>query len=140
MSLSKGVAGEDYFRADNLQPYKPKSGYTAAVGDFVTRDTSVQKGVDRTLVDTNPFGLVVSINSTNGTLSVAELKDGVVSIHEYTGTAPTMWQKVEANGDRGVILPGKDRMRLDNTNGRGEVIGVDATSPAGTGTIVVRWP
>jgi hypothetical protein len=139
MSLSKSTVGDDYIRQDNIRAKKPKSGYTAAVGDLVVQDATVADGVDRGASDENPYGIVLSINSGNGTLSVAELKDGTTLMLEYTSTAPAIGQKIECNGDRGTILSSRDRVRLDNTNGIGWVVGVDASSPGGTGTLVVRF-
>jgi hypothetical protein len=140
MSLSKSTLGDDFIRTYNIRAKKPKSGYTAAVGDLVVLDFSIADGVDRGAADENPYGIVLSINSSNGTLSVAELTAGCTITLEYTSTTPTLGQKIECTGDRGTIIPTRDRVRVDNTNGVAAVIGFDSTSPAGTGTLVARFP
>lgn len=140
MSISKSTLGDDFIREYNIRAKKPKSGYTAAVGDLVVLDFSIADGVDRGAADENPYGIVLSINSSNGTLSIAEFTAGVTIVLEYTSTAPTLGQKTECNGDRGTVYPSRDRIRVDNTNGNGAVVGVDTTSPAGTSTCVVRYP
>lgn len=140
MSLSKSTPGDDFVREYNIRAKKPKSGYTAAVGDLVVLDFSVADGVDRGAADENAYGMVLSINSSNGTLSVAEFTGGVTVVLEWVTTQPGLSDKVECVGSRGTIYPSRDRVRVDNSNGTGAVIAFDATSPAGTGTVVVRYP
>lgn len=137
MSLSKTTAGEDLIREYNVRPKKPKSGYTAAVGDMLVYDNTGTDMVDRGAADENPDGLCISINSSNGTLSMAEFRGGVTVIAEYTGT-PTRLHKVECVGDRGSVYPGRDRLRADDTNGKAgsQIIAIDY--PA-TGLMVVQF-
>lgn len=140
MALTKSTPGEDLIRYDNVRAKKLGTGYTApALGDLVTMSTTVADSVIRGAVDTNPYGMVISINSSNGTVSVVEFKDGVTVVLEYTGTAPALGEKIECVGDRGTVITTRDRVQVDDTNGIGAVIAVDASSPAGTGTCVVRF-
>jgi hypothetical protein len=139
MSLTKSTAGDDFLRDYNIKPYKLQAAYTPAVGDLVKLSTTAADAVARCASTDLPFGIVISINSSNGTVSVAELDAGVTLILEYTSTAPTLGQKVYANGDRGTVFPGRDRV-LQNAGGNGVVVAVDSSSPAGTGTVVARFP
>lgn len=140
MALTKLTVKDDFYRYYNLHAKKPKAAYTPALGDLVVLDASITDGVDRGAADENPYGILTSINSSNGTVSVAEFSGGVTIVLEYTSTAPTLLQKIECNGDRGTIIPTRDRVRVDNPNGVGAVLGVDSGSPGGTGTCVVRFP
>jgi len=147
MSLTKNSAGDDFFRYYNLRPYAQAASYgspnAAALGDLVRLSSATQDAVQRCAAGENPLGIVISINASNGTLSVAEFTGGVTIILEYTGSAPVVGDptngKVWSNGDRGTIYTSRDRVTR-NSSGTGIVIAVDAASPAGTGTAVVRWP
>lgn len=140
MSLTKSTAGDDYIRSTNIHAYKLDAGYTApATGDLVKLSTGTADAVARCASTDNPFGIVLSVNSSNGTVSVAELQDGVTLILEYTSSAPSLGGKVYCNGDRGTIITGRDRV-IGNAGGTGVVLAVDSSSPAGTGTLVARWP
>lgn len=138
MALSKSTPGDDFYRYENIRAKKLKSGYTPAVGDLVVLDTSATDAVDRGAANENPYGIIVSVNDGT-TVSVAELNGGATIVLEYTSTAPTLGQKIECNGDRGTVITDRDRVRVDDTNGIGAVVAVDANSPAGTGTCVVRF-
>jgi len=142
MSLSKNTAGDDYIRITNIKTYALDAAYTNALaGDLVKLSTGTADAVALCASGDNPLGIVLSINSGNGVVSVAELQDGVTLILDYTSTAPTLGQKVWANGDRGTGTPMASRSRvIQNSGGTGVVIAVDSSSPAGTGTLVARWP
>ena len=144
MSITKSTIGDDFIRTYNIRAKKPKSGYTAAVGDLTVPDFTLADGVDRGASNENPTGIVISINSSNGTLSIAELTGGVTIVLEYTSTAPTLGQKIECNGDRGTVLPSRDRVRVDDTNGVGAVIAVgvvlDPSVSLAPSTCCVRFP
>lgn len=143
MSVTKLTGGDDFVREDNIHPVIPKSGYTAAVGDLVTRDTSLANCVDLCALNERIWGFVMSINGDGSVLSVAELKDGCRIVLPYI-SAPSLGDSVESDGSRaGSGLTTRSRVQTDNTNGVGKVIGVDSTSPGGTGTCLVEfraWP
>jgi hypothetical protein len=86
MSLTKSTAGDDFLRDYNIKPYKLQAAYTPAVGDLVKLSTTAADAVARCASTDLPFGIVISINSSNGTVSVAELDAGVTLILEYTST------------------------------------------------------
>jgi hypothetical protein len=141
MSLSKSTPGEDLIREGNIRAKKPKSGYTPARGDILVYDASLTDGVDRGATNENPDGYCLSINSSNGTVSMVQFRDGVTIIVEYdsTATSPTdLLKKVECSGDRGTIYPTRDRLRIDDSNGKtgSKVLAIDY--PA-TGLMVVQF-
>lgn len=146
MSVTKLTGGDDFIREDNIHPRVPKSGYTGAAGDLVTVGDaldSLANSVDRCAANERIYGIVMSINGDATVLSVAELKDGCRIVLPYVA-APTLGDSVEAVGSRhATVLTSRDQVQTDNVNGVGRVIGVDSTSPGGTGTCLVEfraWP
>ena len=139
MAFTSITAGDRYLKPEsgNVLPKKPKSGYTAAVGDLVILDVSVQDGVDLITTDENPYGIVESINASNGVLSVAEFYPGCTIELPYTGTV-AQGDKVEFSNTHGTTVD-RTRVKTDNSNGVGVVVAVDAGSPHGTGHCVVRF-
>lgn len=141
MAFNSTTAGDRYILPEpgNVKPKKPKSGYTAVVGDLVIQDTTVADGVDLIATDEPPYGIVESVNNANGTLSVAEFYPGCTIELPYSG-AMALGDKIEGPA---VIAQGttllRTTVRTDNTNGVGVVIAKDANSPHGTGHIVVRF-
>ena len=144
MSLSKYRYGDDYIREYNIRPHQPKSGYTAALGDLVVRDTTLSDAVDYAAAGEIPLGFVVSINSSNGTISVAEFYGGVTIVLPHDDSLDAIGNKVSAVGSRSTtIYPTRDRVKKDNSGG-GYVLAYTTvagvgSSPAGAGTCVVQW-
>jgi len=141
MAFTRTVAGDRYILPEvgNIKPKQPKSGYTAVVGDLVILDTSIANGVDLVTTNENPYGIVESINNTNGILSVAEFVAGAEIELPYTGTV-AKGDKIEfaAAGVHGTTLD-RTQIQTDNSNGVGVVVAVDAETPHGTGHAVVRF-
>jgi len=132
MAIPILTAGDNFMHGNNILPGIPKSGYTAVLGHLVIRDTSLANGWDRCAANENPEGIVVSINSSNGTLSIAEFRIGESTIRlEYIGTAPALGQTMEAGSTPGlgtVTITDRDVVELDNTNGNLLVRYVDTTN------------
>lgn len=138
MALPFSTAGDYFMIPEALVAGKPKSGYTAVVGDLVIRDTSIANGWDRCAANENPGGIVVSINSSNGTISVAEFVIGISTIRlEYIGTDPALGQTMEAGSTPAkgtTTITDRDVVELDNTNGNLLVRAVDTSAK----TVVVE--
>lgn len=132
MSIAVLTAGDNFMHGPNIVRGIPKSGYTAALGHLVIRDTSIANGWDRTAANENPEGIVVSINSSNGTLSIAEFRIGESTIKlEYIGSNPAIGQTMEGGSTPGfgtVSITDRDVVELDNTNGNLLVRYVDTTN------------
>ena len=139
MAFTSTVAGDRYVLPEvgNIKPKKPKSGYTAVVGDLVILDTSIANGVDLITTNENPYGIVESINNSNGILSVAEFVAGAEIELPYTGSV-ALGDKVEFGTSHGTTLD-RTTVQTDNSNGVGAVVAVDASAPHGTGHCVVRF-
>jgi len=142
MAFTSTVAGDRYLLPEvgNVHPKRPKSGYTASVGDLVILDTSIAEGVDLVTTNENPYGIVETISPNAGILGVAEFVAGAEIELPYTGTV-NKGDKVEfaAGGVHGTTLD-RTQVQADNTNGVGVVVAVDAETPHGTGHCVVRFP
>lgn len=140
MAFTSTVAGDRYLLPEvgNIKPKRPKSGYTAAVGDLVILDTSIAMGVDIITTDENPYGIIESINNSNGILSVAEFVAGAEIELPYTGTV-NKGDKIEFSTTHGTTLD-RTTVKTDNSNGVGVVVAIDAETPHGTGHCVVRFP
>lgn len=151
MATQFSTAGDNFYHPEALKARRPASGYTAVVGDLISRDTTVANGVLRADSDVgNAIGIVVSTNGGNGTLSIAELEvhNSTIAL-EYVGTAPTVGQLMEplttpAKGT--VTITDRDAVQLDNTNGNLKVLSVNTTTKvvvvervykAGAGTVEV---
>jgi hypothetical protein len=139
MAFTSTVAGDRYLLPEvgNIKPKRPKSGYTAAVGDLVILDTSLANGVDLITTDENPYGIVESINNSNGILSVAEFMSGCEIELPYSGSV-ALGDKVEFSTTHGTTLD-RTTVKTDNSNGVGVVVAVDTATPHGTGHCVVRF-
>jgi hypothetical protein len=141
MAFTTTVAGDRYILPEvgNVKPKRPKSGYTAVVGDLVILDTSIADGVDLIATDENPYGIVESINNSNGMLSVAEFVAGCSIELPYSGSV-ALGDKIEgpASIAQGTTLL-RTTVRTDNSNGVGTVVAKDADTPHGTGHCVVRF-
>lgn len=69
----------------NVVPGVPKSGYTAAQGHLVKREFAQNDEWDLCANTEVPAGLVLATPG-NGTISIAELKDGVTLILQHDGS------------------------------------------------------
>ena len=141
MALPFTAAGDNFLNPHMIHTWYPKSGYTPARGHLVILD-SLNNKVDRVASTEDPMGIIVSINSSNGAVSVAEFGDGTRITLEYTSTAPTVGQTVyggaaafgtvtftEASGEP------RDVVVAHATDGVGSVISVDTA----TSTCVVKF-
>ena len=139
MALPFSMAGDNFLIPEHINTWAPKASYTPARGHLVLLD-SLNAKVDRCEADENPEGIIVSINSSNGAVSVAQFKSGTRITLEYTGTAPTVGQKIEASATPGFGTltfteasgEPRDTVQVDNTNGVGRVISVDSTATVKT--------
>lgn len=139
MAFTSIVAGDRYLLPEvgNIKAKRPKSGYTAVIGDLVILDTSIADGVDVITTNENPYGIVESINNSNGMLSVAEFVAGAEIELPYTGSV-ALGDKVEFGTTHGTTLD-RTTVQTDNANGVGAIIAKDANTPHGTGHCVVRF-
>lgn len=140
MAFTLSTAGTRY----NLQngqcvPKKPAAAYTVyARGDLVKLDTSGNDYVAHCADDDPPWGLVMSINSSNGTLSVFELKDCVIRFEYNASDAPGLGDKIVRSSATPVIYIGGilgDPVELNAGTGVGIVVAKDDP----TGTVDVKF-
>jgi hypothetical protein len=141
MALTLFAIGDDFFRDENGKTRVPKSGYTPVVGHAVVLDTSVANGADLAAANENPYGIVTWIAPDATYFTVHEFVPGTSCVFPING-AVALGDKIEATGSTaavGTSGPVRSEIRTDNTNGIGIVIGTGSSSPAGTGTAVVRF-
>jgi hypothetical protein len=141
MSLTTFAIGDDFLRDENRKTKYPKSGYTPVVGHAVVYDSSVADGVDLAAANENPAGIVTWISVDATYMTVAEFVPGTTCIFPISGTV-NLGDKIECTGSTAAVGtngPTRSEIRTDNSNGIGFVIGTGSTSPAGTGTAVVRF-
>lgn len=130
MSSPLSTAWENFMIPEYLFPGKPKAGYTPVKGHLVIRDATLTDGYDRCAANENPTGIIVSINSSNGTITVARFLSGTRIWLEYIGANPALGEKVEAGSTPGlgtVTYTDRDVVEVDATNGVGRVIAFDTT-------------
>lgn len=114
---------------------------TPVVGHLVKQDTtsSFNDGVVQCVANDVPYGLVESINSSNGVLSIWKLVKTFSLVFEYTGS-PTLGQQIQSNATNGTIKIGgfvRDVVKaVASPNGVGVIVAIDA--PA-TGLLVVEF-
>lgn len=148
---NKVTAGNRIIFPINTTPKKITAAYAAlaidadrpaggpAVGDLIIQDASLGDAVGRCTSVQAPLGEVVSINSGNGTLSIAEYIPGVEVMFEYTGVV-ALGNKIKSFGVRATVGTSKrDQVQVDNINGIGAIIAIDSDTPGGTGFVVVRF-
>ncbi len=141
MSLTTFSIGDDFVRDENGMTKVPKSGYTPAVGDAVVYDSSLSNCVDLAAADENPAGIIDWVNPGATICTVREFVPGTTCIFPISGTV-NLGDKIECTGSKAAVGtngPSRSIIRTDASNGIGFVIGTGATSPAGTGTAVVRF-
>ncbi len=115
-----------------------------AVGDLVKQDTTagLNDGVRQCAAGDVIYGMVISVNSSNGTLSVIKIERCHSLILELGSGALALGDQVVADGSAGTIFVNgvlRNRIKRDNTNGNGLVV---ALIPA-TGTVlqaIIEWP
>lgn len=113
-----------------------------AVGDLVKIDTSIDSGVKQCEASDVPAGLVWSVNSSNGTLTVVRL-DKTISVVLENSNTPTRGHSVQATGHIGTIkVNGVLRDQVKDTGsftaGSGTI--TDIITAGNPGLIVVSWP
>lgn len=141
MALTTFATGDDFFRDENGKTKAPKSGYTAAVGDAVVLDTSVANGFDLAAADEVPYGIVTWVAPDATYATVHEFVTGTTCVFPISGTV-NLGDKIECTGSKAAVGtggPSRSIIRTDNSNGSHVVIATGSTSPAGTGTAVVRF-
>lgn len=133
MAFQKSTSGERLnLYTGNMKPWRPNAAYTTAGparGDLVKQDTSGNGIVNICSSGDVPLGMVWSVNSGNGTLSILEFRDCVL-VFQYTGTF-AVGDKIVANGTNGSVLIGGNArgvVKHDNVNGKGFVEAVDLPS------------
>lgn len=141
MAITTFNIGDDFVRDDNGVTKFPKSGYTPVVGHAVVIDTSLANCVDLAASNENPYGIIDWVSPSAAYCCVREFVPGTTCIFPINGTV-ALGDKIEATGSTAAVGTGgptRSEIRADNSNGIGIVIGTGATSPAGTGTCVVRF-
>jgi hypothetical protein len=143
MAFTKSRAG-DRWSINMVGTVVPKAfsgsytGPTPAVGHLVKRDTAINDGVLQCGSGDEPYGMVLSVNSGNGTLSVLRFARIQSIVLEYA-SAPNRGDSIAANGSAGVIpIDGvlRDQIIADNSDGVGVVVALD--EPV-TGVCVVEF-
>src|SRR5260370_39343764 len=97
------------------------------VGDLVKQDLTA--GLNDAVRQCAPgdviYGMVMSVNSSNGTLSVAKVERLHSLVLELGSGALALGDQVVADGSLGTILVDgglRNRIKRDNTNGNGPVV------------------
>lgn len=141
MALTTFAIGDDFVRDENGKTKFPKAGYTPAIGDLAVIDTSIADGFDLAAADEVPSLYVDWVASDSTYATTRDLVPGTTMILPISG-AVALGDKIECTGSKaatGTGGPSRSVIRADNINGGHLVIGTGASSPAGTGTCVVRF-
>lgn len=138
MSVSLTTCGDNFHRGWNEFLVTPIGGYTAAVGDLIVYETGSANAVDLIAGNEAIAGIVDSINSNSGVLTICELVAGCRIELPYTGTV-NIGDKVKFSSATHGTAVDRTQVQTDNTNGTGLVLAVDAGAPHGTGHCVVRF-
>lgn len=111
------------------------------VGDLVIQDASIDNGVKQCVASDVPYGEVLSVNSSNSTLSVLKfIKTFSVVMETANGVTVTRGHQIQANGSPGTIpVDGVLRDQVKDVASSGA--GLIATANAGTtpGLITVEF-
>ncbi len=140
MSISFGVSGDRWgMRTESVVPKKfvasrwvGGSAGVPAVGQLVKQDTtaSFNDGVVQCVDDDVPYGMVLSVNSTDGTLSVLKLvKTFSVVLEHESATSPTLGHQIVAAGTPGTINVGgiiRDQVQDIASGGIGLIVQITA--------------
>lgn len=120
-------------------PKRPAAAYTdAAKGHLVKIDTSGNDFVAHCADDDPPYGLVFSVNSSNGLLSIFELRDCEIEFEYNAADAPALGDKVVRSSATPVIAIGGvlgDPVEANNATGVGTVVTKDDVA----GLVTVRF-
>ena len=140
MAFQISTSGERLnMRSGNVKPKRPVSTYTTPVkGHLVKVDTTGNDLVARCADGDTPYGIVWSVNNSNGVLSVLELARCDLAF-ETSGTV-NRGDKIVSKAGTGTLTTGgfvRDTVKTDNTNGVGTVV---ATATPITGMVIVRFP
>lgn len=141
MALTTFVTGDDFYRDENGKTRYPKAGYTPLIGDATMIDTSIAAGFDLAAADEVPMGIVTWVSADATYATVHDFVPGTYCVFPISG-AVALGDKIECTGSKaatGTGGPSRSVIRTDGTNGSHIVVGTGATSPAGTGTAVVRF-
>jgi len=141
MSLTTFAIGDDFFRDENGKTKTPKASYTPVVGHAVVADSSIANGFDLAAANENPYGIVTWVAPDASYATIHEFIPGTTCVFPISGSV-ALGDKIECTGSTaavGTSGPTRSEIRTDNSNGIGFVIGTGSSSPAGTGTAVVRF-
>jgi hypothetical protein len=136
MSLVSSRAADHYILRWNVVAGVPKAGYTPAKGHLLQRENAQNDEWDLCANGEFPAGMVESVNSGNGTISVVLLVPGVTLIlqHDQAG-GPALGDKIGATG----TALGTTIGRTVVTTNAGGVGRITALTPRGAGTIEVTF-
>jgi hypothetical protein len=95
----------------------PKSGYTPALNDLVTWDTTANYNVDKCAANENPIGQIIALSGETPTITIEQFCGGCVQVLAYS-SAPSLGDKIEVGATA-------NQVQADNSNGVGRVIAVD---------------
>jgi len=149
MAFTKSLGGDRWrIHHGSVVPKKFSASYTApapAVGHLVKIDSvaaggaGVNDGVLQCAAGDPPYGMVLSVNSGNNTLSVLRFAKIQSVVLEYQ-TAPAIGDKIACHGSAGTVAVDgvlRDRIISDNTDGVGTVV---ALNEPVTNLCVVEFP
>jgi hypothetical protein len=141
MAFSLPTAGTRYnLQNGNCVPKKPAAAYTTpAVGHLASFDNTGSDFVVHTADGAAPDFYVLSVNSSNGTLSCIRLRGCTFRFEYNASDAPSIGDKIAASNATAVIPIGGvlgDAVEQENATGVGRVIAKDDV----LGTVVVEFP
>lgn len=136
MAITVASTGDHYILGHNMVAGVPKAAYaaTAAKGHLVRRETAADNEWDLCAATENPAGIVESVNSQTGILTIAEFGDGVTLILPTTGVI-ALGNKVRATATALGTTVARGVVEAD-AGGVGVVIDL---LPAGADTATVRF-
>lgn len=120
----------------NMAAGVPKAGWTPAKGHLCFRTNNAADEWDLAVAGSNPAGYVMSVNSGNGTITVAELLPGVRLIlqHDQVG-GPALGDKIQTTA----TALGTTVGRTVVTTNAGGVGRITALNPRGANTVEVTF-
>ncbi len=147
MAIRFNVSGDRFaLRAGSTIPkaFATARYATPAVGHLVIQDTTTgfNDGVVQCVASDIPYGRVLSVNSSNGTLTVLKFQKVFAEVMETaTGVTAVLGHQVQANGSPGTIpVDGvlRDQVKDVSSGGVGKIVEITAgTAPV---LIVVEMP
>jgi hypothetical protein len=134
MAVNFGSSGDRFnFRAASVPKRYATARYaTPLVGHLATQDLTAlfNDGVIQAVASAIPLYYILSVNSTNGTLSVIRLANTQQMVFQYAGS-PALGQQIQANGSTGTITIGqqvRDVVKGVASGGIGTIVGIDEPS------------